>query len=78
MVVLREEHDPLELGKLHEQLEGRGADVAVVLGALVAPGVVTETPERHGQADERHGVVAQLPAEGRHAAKSEPAGVARL
>ena len=46
-VVLREEHDTLEIGEPHEQLKGRGADVPVVLGALVAPSVISETTERH-------------------------------
>src|SRR2546425_395898 len=41
-VVLREEHDTLEIGEPHEQLKGRGADVPVVLGALVAPSVISE------------------------------------
>src|SRR5438105_604693 len=65
-VVLREEHHTLEFRKPGEQFERRGADIAVVFRSLVAPGVVSQTAERHEQADEGDGIVAQLLAKAGH------------
>src|SRR5947207_452372 len=65
-VVLREEHHTLEFRKPGEQFERRGADIAVVFRSLVAPGVVSQTAERHDQTDEGDGIVAQLLAKAGH------------
>src|SRR5579864_1228164 len=66
VVVLREEHHALQLGELAQQLEGGGADVAIVLGALVAPSVIGQAAAGHHQADEGDRVAAQLLTERDH------------
>src|SRR6185437_2813896 len=68
-VILRQVDNVLEFGKAVEQLEGGGARIAVVLGALIAPGVVAEAGERHDQADEGDRVLTQLLPEGLHGAR---------
>ncbi len=59
-IVVREEYELLQFARLQQQFKPGRADVAVVLGVFVAPGVVAEAAERHYETDQRNRVAADL------------------
>ncbi len=57
---MEEKHDLMHFTQGHQDLESRLADIAIVLGHLVAPSVVGQAQEGQDQADDGDEVAPHL------------------